>query len=77
MAGSVAISRFTQYAFLLDYHDEKMSLVTTDAGDTLDKTHRRTLLIAKTNFGYGKGQKLAYDFGCGPMMEELGCIKQA
>lgn len=74
MAGSVALSRFSQYMFLMDYHEKKKSIVTITDQVIEEAEHARTLMIAKTNFGYGKGHKIAFDFSDGPIMEELGWL---
>jgi archaellum biogenesis ATPase FlaH len=73
VAGSVAMSRFAQYLMLLDFHDRKQSSVESSFGIRKAVDHTRTLQIGKTNFGPGKGQKIAYDFSSkGPSMTELG-----
>jgi hypothetical protein len=73
VAGSVAMSRFAQYLMLLDFHDRKQSTVESSFGVRKVVDHTRTLQIGKTNFGPGKGQKIAYDFSPkGPNMTELG-----
>jgi hypothetical protein len=58
---------------LLDFHDRKQSSVESSFGVRKVVDHTRTLQIGKTNFGPGKGQKIAYDFSPqGPNMTELG-----
>jgi hypothetical protein len=74
VAGSVALSRFAQYLLLLDYHDETTTTVEAKAYLRKEVQHKRTMLVGKTNFGSGKGQRLAFDFVNGPLMEELGWI---
>jgi predicted ATP-dependent serine protease len=76
MSGSAAYQRFINYVMILDYHEEKTSNATNEYGATVDVEHKRTLLIEKTNFGSGKGSKIAMDFkkSYGPNLEDLGWI---
>lgn len=77
VAGAAAISRFAQYLFLLDFHKKTESWVKQHANGGLNVEHTRTMIIGKTNFGCGKGQKYAYDFSPGgPNMKELGLIAE-
>lgn len=77
VAGSVALSRFCQYLFLLDYHDAKNSKIQKSIGVRENVDHSRTMLLGKCNFGRGKGHKIAFDFkGNTPVMHELGWIIQ-
>lgn len=75
IAGAAAVSRFAQYLFLLDFHEKEDSKVMRSMNLEEETEHTRTMVIGKTNFGCGKGQKYAFDFGKGgPKMEELGLI---
>jgi len=74
LAGSSALSRFVQYMLIIDYHDEKKSMCSVGHGNEYFD-HTRTMIIAKTNFGTGKGCRLAMDFSdTGPEMEIYGMI---
>lgn len=76
LAGAAALSQFVQYLFTIDYHDEINSLVYVGSGMKERFTHSRTLAIMKTNFGKGKGVKMAMDFveDKGPKMAVYGAI---
>jgi len=74
MAGSADFSRFCQYQLLLDFHEKKTSSVEVKHGMFEEVEHERTMIIGKSTFGPGKGQRIAYDFTNGPEMGELGWI---
>ena len=76
VAGSLALSRFAQYMLLLDYHDTRESWAEKGPAMGQSVEHSRTLFIGKSTFGGGTGQKLAFDFGTGPSMDELGWVKK-
>lgn len=75
LSGSAALTRFCQYLFILDYHDERTSSVRRSHGTIEQIAHRRTMIVGKCNFGSGKGAKLALDFTHGPRMDVFGTIK--
>ena len=72
VAGSAAFSRFTQYMMLMDFHEKRVSTIKKGGGIKKEVEHERTMLIGKATHGPGKGQRLAFDFTDGPIMEELG-----
>ena len=74
MAGTADFGRFCQYQMLLDFHDKKSSNVEVSYGKFEEVEHERTMIIGKSTFGPGKGQKIAFDFTSGAEMSELGWI---
>lgn len=75
-AGCAALTRFTQYALILDFHEKTNSRCYVGHGhERFD--HTRTLIISKTNFGIGKGARIAMDFSeTGPEMAAFGLIEE-
>ena len=74
LSGSAALGRFVQYMLIIDYHDETKSFCNIGHGNEYFD-HTRTMIIAKTNFGTGKGCRLAMDFSeTGPEMDIYGMI---
>ena len=72
IAGTVAIPRFVQNLFLLDFHDKKLSTVQRSRAMCEDIEHSRTMYIGKATYGSGTGQRIAFDFDGGPQMREYG-----
>jgi hypothetical protein len=75
MAGAASNTRFSQCVLILDYHEPIYSDVVCLGGHTKNVKHSRTLIVSKTNFGSGKGARLAVDFTEGPRMDIFGIIR--
>jgi hypothetical protein len=77
--GAAAFNRHTRYVFLLDYHPDGVESMAKDCSGVPRLTsHKRTMLVAKANFGSGSGRRFAFDYQCeGPIFREHGLIVKA
>jgi KaiC/GvpD/RAD55 family RecA-like ATPase len=74
--GTIALSRFTQYIFILDYHKGGANATVMDrAGIIKNVDYTRTLILDKVTAGCGAGTRMAMDFNHGPQLDILGILQ--